>query len=474
MKHAPTPSFQTRSILLNLGIESLEHAISIMTNESQFEHLGFDNILSICASHEEIAFDFLHDDKNWPYLDGLTLSMLGEKKIRIAKFILKVPALREKLFAVDIVRLGQLPEIAGLIIGDHELHSKLNSMQLASLGEHNYAVANKLFHSPLISRIDTSDLWRLCRNHKDIAERIIVDEAILEKIDGSDLAKIVELHEDLIWSVLKNNKRDKQLDPNALVILGRQFESIARYLTNDQKYRDRIGPFGVARIAQNHEELAHELLDSLAGNSLAQIAEIHESVAKRVYVTPDLRKRLNLDELVLLGKHHLFIAQALLEDPLTRQSLSGQQLVILGQAHVPVAHDILEDPVLKQKALGKNIGLLALKDEDIANLMMNDLSLRECVQQLDLANLCKNFSFVTQLVIHDEALYKKVSASYQNLLRERQNVVIALSTFVQRAFSKSILTHPTEYSFPLQSLTKPLPVPSVDVSFIQKFQSMRL
>jgi hypothetical protein len=141
---------------------------------------------------------------------------------------------------------------------------------------------------------------------------------------------------------------------------------------------------------------------------------------------------------------------------------------------VPVAHDILEDPILKQKALGKNIGLLALKDEDVANLMMNDLSLRECIQQLDLANLCKNFSFVTQLVIHDEALYKKVSASYQNLLRERQNVVIALSTFVQRAFSKSILTNPTEYSFPLQSLTKPLPVPSVDVSFIQKFQSMRL
>ncbi|MBI2792468.1 MAG: hypothetical protein HYX61_10965 [Gammaproteobacteria bacterium] len=473
MKHAPTPSYPTRSILLNLGTESLEHAVSIMTNESQFEHLGFDNILSICASHEEIAFDFLNDEKNWPYLDGLSLSMLGEKKVRIAKFILKIPELREKLFAVDIVRLGQLPEIADIIISDRELHSKLNSMQLASLGEHHFAIASKIYHSPLFSRIDISDLWRLCRNHKEIAEKIIADETILENIEGSDLAKIVELHEDLIWRVLKNPKC-MQLDPNSLVILGRQFESVARYLINDQKYRDRLGPFGIARVAQNHEALAHELVESLTGNSLAQLAEVHESVAKRIYTTSDLRKKLNLDELVLLGKHHLFIAQALLEDPLTRQSLSGQQLVILGQAHVPVAHDILQDPLLKQKALGKNIGLLGLKDEDVANLMMNDLSLRECVQQLDLANLCKNFSFVTQLVIHDEALYKKVSVSYQNLLRERQNVVIALSTFVQRAFSKSILTNPSEYSFPLQNLTKPLPVPSVDMNFIQKFQSMRL
>ncbi len=478
-----------RSLLLELANHDRSFAVKVLGNESLFETLSFDNVLGIASHHEVIVLPFLANPKHWEKCDGLALSILGEKSVKAALFILSQPELRRKLVGLDLARLGSgLPTVAAAILHDDELRPLLKSIHIAMLGENDLATATHILQNPELRKlVEPCDLWRLCKNHPTIAKELYADKALIRKLDGGSLALMVEYHEDLIYKLLGDINRTEQLDPNAFPTIGRRFENIARLLYSNTEYVRRMGALGVARMAKYHEKFALDVLKNLGAidqflaaqkGCFEQISEMHLSVAEYVYA--HFKDKISLDELVMIGKSHLSIAQKILLDPTLRSQLTGKQLVNLG-FHVPIAIDILKDADLKQRVTGHTGGLLGIHDEKLSEVIMCDDLLKEGLLQLDLTNLCKNFLYITRLVIFDANLRAIVKEHYVDYLKARLNTVVALCSFVQCSFKElqvneevfSQMASSTPYSFPMLTTTQSRkPVPKVDDDFVAKYQSM--
>ncbi len=490
MLSAPSTNqlYYNRSLLLELATHDRAFALNVLGTEDLWETLSLENVLTITSHHEEIVLPFLNNQDHWEKLDGLALSILGERSEKVALYILSQPLLRKKLVGLDLARLGQnLPMVAAAILHDNELRLQLKSIHVAMLGENDLTTAVHIMKNPDLRKVvEPNDLWRLCKKHRSIANSLYADKALVRTLDGGSLALIVEYHADLIYALLDDVNRTEQLDPNALSTLGRRSENVARLIYSNTEFLRGMGALGVARMVKYHEKLALEVLkDPEAVSQLLaaqkgcfeQISEMHLSVAEYVY---DIFKdKISLDELAMIGKHHLPIAQKILLNPTLRVQLTGKQLVNLG-FHVPTAIDILKDADLKKRIAGHAGGLLGIHDEKLSEVIMCDDVLKEGLLQLDLTNLCKNFLYITRLVIFDDSLKAIVKEHYVDYLKDRLDTVIALGSFVQRSFKAPEVSHDvfsqmattTAYSFPMLTTAQSRkPVPKVDKNFVTKFQS---
>lgn len=470
--------------LFRLATTSLPHALTILSKEQHFEQLSFDQILTILASHEEMALAYLAQQQYWPILDGLALSLIAQKSERVALYVLSQPALFEKLVGLDLARIGQASsDVAATILNDDLLCARLKSTHFAMLAENQLDTAELIFEK-FFNKIDPNDLGMFCKNHFSIAKRLFNDKVYVRKCDGATLALMVEHHRELIAQLLDNDNRSEQLDSAAFVILGRHFEDVAYQIYQTSSYYRALGKLGLARMAKHHERLAHLVLDNpdvveqFSSHCFEQIAEYHESVALRVY--EHFRNKMSLDEIVMLGKYHLSIANRIIQDPEYVPLLTGKHLVTLGH-HIPIAAEILANENFRKRATGHDIGLIGIKSFALANEIMQDNNLKNGLHTLDLANLCKNFFSITLLTIRSLLLKPKISSDYFDLLNRRINTIVSICSFIQNNYTQTQVPLPqleeaTAYpfvQFNVTTLRRPL-VPDTDKEFVKQFQTLYL
>ena len=472
--------------LFRLATTSKAYATEILSSERLFEQLSFEQVLSIVACFEDLALDYLNERNHWPILDGFAISLLAQKNELVAFFVLSQEELRFELNGLDLARIGQASHATRMnILNNPELRAKLKSTHLAMLAENDIEASEFILDNPALFKVDPNDLGLFCRNHATNAQRFLSNKAFVRQCDGSTLALMAEYHQNQIEALLADPNRADQLDSAALVILGRHIENMAWKIFKDDECRRRLGNFGLARMAKHHKSLALYLLENeqviqhFSGACFEQLGEIHQDVALLIY--ENHRQKMNLDEIVMLGKYHLAIAQKILENKSLRPLLTGKHLAMLGN-HIPIAADILEDPQLKAKIQGNNVGLIGLHDFEIAQIIMRDKDLRASLHTLDLANLCKNFFSVTLLTLRSLLLQDKVSSDYLELSHKRMKTVVSICSFIQN--SRKLAEKPLEMSAAAptmlamynvtQGRPKTPPIPDTDAAFVAKFQTMHM
>ncbi len=480
---------KTSQEITQSAITDFDYATLVLTHEQIFERLSYEQVLTIFASHEFFALGYLANTKHHTVADGLALSILAEKNEKVALLLIENPQLRLLLQGLDLARIGQSSALVAMkILEDEELRAKLKSAHLAMLGENQPTTAQYIASYPHLFQIEANDLGKLCKSNAVLAKAYLSNRELLRKCEGSTLALMVEMHPNLIWELLADRELSDKLDSQAFIILGRSHSDIALHFLKSDEYCRRLGPFGIARMLKHHPALAMQALDNPSlcaefnGACFEQLAQSDEQVAIRVFA--EHKKSLSLDERVMIAKNYSSLALELLKDAETCPLISGKNLVILGM-HSDVCEYILQTKVLREKALKFNIGLMGLRNIEHARRMLSEPDLRESLQQLDLANLCKNFMFATQLTLNSEHLQSKISSSYLELLQQRMKTVISLSSYVQEFVKlssiqteSSYLSEPTPYSFPLFTVTSAsatpsasLPVPEADSKFAKNYQS---
>lgn len=433
---------------------------SILTDPQLFGQLSFKQILKLIATDEELTLALLLSDEFLDNVDGLGLSLLGEKSSKVAAHILSTPGLLSKLQPIDLVHLGSRHEIIAaqlinLPIFRHLIiQNRIRGEHVAQIFQNFPDLASKILQNDFFVRnMDGSHVAMLGQGDVGIAWHIVQTLSLFKKLDIDDLSILGQAHESIALMMLNNPKIRRNLEGENYARLGRYHPNVAQSIIAERDVRAMGKNVGIARLGMRNPETAKCVLNDefwrrhLDGVALSIMGESDGQIAEIIYNDHDLRTRMDIHQKVALGKRSLVVASNLMADSDCLAQMTGMDLKILGSQHPSIAKTILQDKTLFSKLGPNEIGYLGLKDLYLARLIIlkhwKELSVH------NLGILCAQFMEINQIVLNNAAIWTHLSPEYRAILNMRITTVNAAHHLVCESYGQPLgVGHLSSYSVP--------------------------
>ncbi len=366
--------------------ESPADALNILSTESLFKQLSFEDILNTARVHPELVALMFTKNEFLKGLFGTDMVLLGTGHPEITMSILQNEELRSKLQGIDIVKLckGNLKLIT-YVLNDKELQAKIlnphvvNGM-LPDLVNGNIEVAEYLINKNFISLMNPRSLGAIANGNTEIAQYLLDNEKICEEINGDGLEVLGKGNFTVAKRIFEEESFYERLSGRNFAILCHGNFEIAKLIFQNESFCEKLSGSDLPYLASNNIEIALYILESdelsrkLTWGPYEAINTLDNSkIANYIFDNKkyfDL-KAWDINNIVTLGMTSSKIALYILTSKDLSIKLDGDSLLKLARCDNKIAKYILENKNLNGKFNGMQLAYLGQNNPQIAKFILD-------------------------------------------------------------------------------------------------------
>lgn len=430
---------QDRIETIKLAKSNFQEALWVLTNESSYGLLSYEQVIEIVASHTALLDAYLKSDLVASKIDGKVVSIIADQSEENSRLVLSKADLRKHLLGVDLAKIGsKYPDLVPTIVNNRALYNKMQSFHLAECCQNNSDIAikylNKHIKGPQI--FTGGDLAIIGKTNSKICDFIKNNKELLDELDGDNLAALGAAHTEFALHILENANLKEKLGGYSIAFLGRKNLGVAKILLSDLNLVESMGPFGQAELAAHHPDIANlflqneDKLKALTAECWIKIASKNIKTACKILGHPTLSKALSNTAKVEIASRHPQIAEKWMDNPIYANLFSAEQLTLLALRSKKVVTKIIIDERFRAKLTVKQVSSLALVHPIVFNLIrkLTISNLNNIFGKLstkEFGPLCGKYNYSVEDVQNNPEIKSQFNEFYQKYLDQKYNLVNA-------------------------------------------------
>ncbi len=302
--------------------------LSILSFVPSYLRFGLKKISSVCEAWRSLVWALPSAQFDELLRDSLADGGKG------AIYLLAHKSASANLTHAQIMSLcGAHKEFANLILADEAVLDFWTEEDLSILSQHHEEIARTIKATPaLYSRCAT--MWHLIGDtHLDVVKETIAYYKKTRTIDLDKIIAIARNHAETAVDILK--EEGENLAGDEILELCSEHPEAGEYVLNTPSLMDILESYQLAELTSTSDNLALEVLqkhvDRLEDEDIVAIISDSKEAALYVINTPSLLARMSAYDIAMIGFHHASLIQTIWERPDLLKMLSIHDLVHFGK-----------------------------------------------------------------------------------------------------------------------------------------------